>query len=138
MRIADVDAGSRDAQLDQLLRRHRDMFGAGALGEQKQIAWYGFDGGIFPVAPDELPAADGQTTALRTAMEQALSRAAGRPISGIVLLTDGRTAQDTGGELVHRLSQHAAAVFPVPLGATRDVVDIAVAQVGWPATRGRR
>jgi hypothetical protein len=133
MRIADVDAGhaeaiSREQQLARVLREHGDVF----VDDRKHVTWFGFDSGLFQIAPEQLPPADGQTTSLRTAIEQALSRSAGRPISGIVLLTDGRTAQDTGGDLVHRLGQHAAAVFPVPLGATRPVVDLAVAQVDAP------
>lgn len=84
-----------------------------------------------PVVPDLGPAA-GERTALRTAIEQALQRVAGRPISGIVLLTDGRSPESTGADVVRRLAQHGVGVYAVPLGADTAPLDFAIADIEAP------
>ncbi len=80
----------------------------------------------------ELGPASGMTTALRTAIDQALQRVAGRPISGIVLLTDGRSPEATGADVVRRLAQQGVGVYSVPLGADTAPLDFAIADIESP------
>lgn len=75
---------------------------------------------------------DGQSTLLRTAIEQALQRGAGRPIAGVVVMSDGRTPQATGGDLVRRLRQQAVPVFAVPLGSENTKPRVVIASVDAP------
>ncbi|MEE9212672.1 MAG: hypothetical protein V3U29_08470 [Phycisphaeraceae bacterium] len=131
---------SRDAALRAGLAYHGDVFGPDQLGKQRQVIWLGFDGTSYPLgAADDptssvpfLPDPSGQATALRTAIEQALQRAIGRPVSGIVLFTDGRSPESTGADLIRRLQQQAVAVFPVPMGSASARLDLAVTDVHYP------
>lgn len=132
------EALSRDTQLRQAIAAQQAVFGdADGLAQQRQINWLGFGGQVQPIGSAaqaaQWPTADKQTTHLRTAIEQALQTASGRPISGIVLFTDGRSPQTTGSELVRRLQQQAVSVFPVPLGAQQLPLDLMLSQVDAPA-----
>ncbi len=137
---ADATTGkpmSRDAQLRQALQQQAAVFDKKTgLGQQRHITWLGFDRQTPPITDAQnvqlWPSPDAQATQLRTAMEQALRRAAGQPISGIVLFTDGRSPQTTGAELIKRLQQQAVPVFTVPLGAEEMPLDLAVSAVDHP------
>lgn len=136
MRIRDMpDAGepiSRDAALRRALQDHADLFTADRLGRDREIAWLGFDDAVYNIEPGTPPDADGRGTALRTAIEQALRRAGGRPVAGVVLLTDGRSPQTTGADVLRMLNQQAAPVFVVPFGSPTAALDLSVAQVDAP------
>lgn len=138
MRIRDMRAGddakplSRDEALRSVLRDNAELFGPEQLGRDRQIGWYGFDDAIYGLDPEAMPDADGRGTALRTAIEQALGRAAGHPVSGVVLLTDGRSPQSTGADLLRRLNKQAAPVFAVPLGSSEAAIDLSITQVDAP------
>ena len=141
-----VSAGSpitRDESLRRALGSHAGLFAADKLGKDRRIIWLGFDGltrEIEPPAatsPDtggamKLPEPVGSTTAIRSAIEHALQRATGRPVSGIVLFTDGRTPQATGADLVARLKQQRIGVYPVPLGSPRTPLNLVVSRVESP------
>ena len=127
------EAVSRDAALQGQLQQQATVFDGQHLGEGRRLHWLGFAGDTFAVDdPLQLPKAAGARTSLRSAIENALQAATGRPISGIVLFTDGRSPQATGGDLVRRLQQQAVSVFPVPLGATVAPLDLAIAQIDAP------
>ncbi|MCC7191379.1 MAG: hypothetical protein IT444_01240 [Phycisphaeraceae bacterium] len=127
---------SREEALRQALTRHADLFGDQKLGKDRRIVWLGFNSNTFEInplaAPTTQPDDQRQTTALRTAIEQALQRAAGQPVSGLIVMSDGRSPQSTGGTLVRRLQQQAVNVFAVPLGANQTPLDLAVGQVDAP------
>lgn len=153
--IADMgdDLGrlSRDQALRLALKSSPDLFSAHKLGgAHRRILWLGFDNETFELtdpiveatatndqsprrqASINLPQPDGATTAIRTALEQALQRAAGRPIAGVILFTDGRSPEATGADLVRRLNQQGVSVFPVALGAKEMSPDLAVGRVDYP------
>lgn len=131
---------SRDAQLRRAIRRQLAVFEGGdetpGLEQQRHLDWLGFGAQVRSIGParelDAWPEADEPATHIRTAIEQALRRAAGQPISGIVLFSDGRSPQATDAELVHRLQQRAVPVFAVPLGADPMPLDLAVGTVDHP------
>ena len=79
-----------------------------------------------------LPDAVGQSTAIRLAIEQALHRAVGQPVSGIILFTDGRSPQTIGADTIARLKQQRIGVYAVPLGAKKTPMNIIVARVDAP------
>jgi len=127
---------SRDEALLAALRDQSEVFGDQRLGKDRKIHTLGFGGRTFELAPPwgglEVKPAEDPATAVRTAIEQALQEAAGHPISGIVLMTDGQSPQSTGSELVHRLEQHAVSVFAVPVGSQTLPLDLAVSRVDAP------
>ena len=135
--VADVaDGGAEPITRDEQARRIMTA-GAPLLEEhdarpQRDVKWFGFDQGIYRVDHADLPDAGGQGTALRTAIDQTLRRAAGHPISAILLMTDGRSPQSTGDDLVRRLARQSAAVYPMPLGPAEASPDVSIAQVEAP------
>jgi len=132
MEVEDMpaDAGalrSRDAAL-------REIAGPGtpfaAAGDEHRVVWQGFADGLVPLAPEgagvRLGSADGDRTSLARAIEESLARNAGRPVSCIVLMTDGRTIDPPSRALVRRLQAEGIAVSAVALGASAAMGDAAV------------
>jgi hypothetical protein len=131
------DAVSRDAKLRTALAGQAEVFGEEGLGKGRHIEWLGFGRSVYPVAaptvtPDLGPP-DGRATLIRTSIEQALRLPSGKPVSGIVLMSDGQTPQDTGQDLAQRLQQQGVAVFTVPIGAAEPPLDLAISQADGPS-----
>ncbi|CAM9900368.1 unnamed protein product, partial [Laminaria digitata] len=130
---------SRDAALRAALKTQGEVFGPEQLGRDRQVTWLGFGDTTFDLsAPldepgvDALPEPTADATALRGALEEALRRGAGRPISGIVVMSDGRSPEATGASLLDRLALQSVRVFTVPLGAERLPLDLMIARVDPP------
>ena len=128
---------SRDESLRASLLSHSRVFEDVDFLRDRRLVWLGFDEATYSIQPPwaeqkSWPSADGQFTLLRTALEQTLRRAVGKPIAGIVLLTDGRSAQSTGAGLVRKLNQRGARIFAVPLGGRITPLDLAVGRVDAP------
>ncbi len=116
------------------------------LDKDRMLVWMGFAGGAFdlitrPSGPDvggatgaiaALETPIGDRTLLDDALNQAIQRAAARPIAGIVLMTDGRTTAPPSRATLRRLQSVAAKVFVVPLGSTESAGDLAIAKVDAP------
>ena len=153
--IPDVDAEAggdarrtRDAQLQSVIAEHESVWRT--LDERRKLVWLGFHAGAFGlddaadptkdaagVGADEfvvpgLGEASGRRTQLRTALEQALQRAAARPVSGIVVLSDGRTEEPPDQSFLRRLAADRVPVFTVPLGSPEAIGDVAVRRVEAP------
>ncbi len=134
------DPVSRDRALLTAIKEQAQWFEPDKIGRDHQLKWFGFDELVYPIDPPYDDSGDGRgtgapagrSTALRAAIEQSLVRAAGRPVSGIVLFTDGRSHQNTGADLVRRLKQQGVSVFPVPLGGSLDAVDLSLSRVDAP------
>ncbi|MCE9589995.1 MAG: hypothetical protein K8S99_05670 [Planctomycetes bacterium] len=135
---------SRADALDAALRQNAVIFTPGSTAKDRRVLWLGFDTGTYELdspaagtltdggATTRPAAPQGQATMIRTAIDQALQRAAGHPIAGIVMMTDGRGPQATDGDFVRHLRQQAVNVFTVPLGAPGAAVDLAIAEVEAP------
>jgi len=150
MSIADAGTGNsritRDAEVRTIIDENRSMWEA--LAEERQVRWLGFHTGAFnldPPRPSESPEnadttgppvdigeATGARTNLNAAIEQALQRAAARPISGVVVLSDGRTTDPPSRALLRRLQAEAIPVFVTPLGSPEPLGDLAIRRVDAP------
>ena len=106
------------------------------LAEKYELRFYGFADTLqpFPVDPAnaEWPAVDEAAagavgTHLGTAVGQVLEEAGGRPLAGVLVLSDGQT---TGGSSVAETAKEAAAakapVFATPVGSQVRLRDVAV------------
>lgn len=140
MTLGDVETGdartTRDAQAAEALRAASPAFRA--LEEKRRVLYLGFDSGVF-----DLPVADGvptlsepagRRTAIGQSLDQALRRVAGRPVAGIVLLSDGRSSDTVGRPVLHQLETRQIPVFGVPLGSADPPADYAVARVEAPTS----
>ena len=138
---------SRDNQLRTMLGAHRDTWTT--LDEERHVVWMGFHYGAFnlddtPLTDDDAATLDesaipvhldiprGQRTSVSSALEQALQRSAARPVSGIVLFSDGRTIEPPTRAVIRRLQADAVPVFVVPLGAAESIGDLAIRRVEAP------
>lgn len=144
---------SRDAALRDALARQLEVFDDKHLGEGRRILWLGYDREAYPIDPPtasgpagneggEPPAAEidnlappqVQATNLRTALDQALQSAAGRAISGIVLIGDGQSPQPTGEAFTDKLARLDVPIFAVPLGSDQQRLDLAIERVDLPGS----
>lgn len=127
---------SRDQQLRDALENSRDALRR--LSTEKRVLWLGFDTGVFetdsPVeqAAAALPEPQGRATAIGASLESALQRVAARPISGVVLLSDGRSADQPDRALLRSLESQKIPVLCVPLGSAEPVADFAIRSVRAP------
>ncbi|MBI1304418.1 MAG: hypothetical protein GC172_11630 [Phycisphaera sp.] len=152
--IEDGAAGrSRDAEMRGILANAEETLAT--IARDKDIDFAGFAGGVFSLGADagadadapladgaaqrprsmvpEIGEANGDRTDLDGALRQALARAAGRPVSGILLLSDGRSATPVSTETFRTLERDAIPVFAVPLGSGARVGDAAIISVAAPS-----
>jgi len=149
--VADAPGGpgggrqAREAQLREALRDAQPTMDA--LARERNLLWLGFDSGAYPLGasgaaahgvpapPSEpdLEAPTGRRTAIGRAIEQALLQVAARPVSGIVILSDGRSADQVPRPVLRRLEAEQIPVFAVPLGSAGAVPDYAVARAEAPS-----
>jgi hypothetical protein len=148
MRIADVDVSSgprqsREDQLREALRTSGDVWSR--LSSTRTVLWMGFDAGSFelkansaprvgdmPISPVVLDAPVGRRTDLAQAIEQALARAAARPVSGIVIFSDGKLTDELPRPLLRRLADEKIGLFVVPMGSSEPMSDLVVRSATGP------
>lgn len=144
MNVADVrgEAGpvSRETQLREAIAAAWPEWEK--AGRERHILWMGFDAGAYELAtgaggaagPPELGAAEGRRTSLDRAIEQALRRVTARPVAGVVVVSDGRSADEPGKAVLRRLQSEQIPVFSVPLGSATPPTDVALRRVEAPRT----
>lgn len=107
------------------------------LARDRTVVWLGFDAGAYDlgegVGSIDLGEPDGLRTALGSAVDQALSRAAARPLSAVVVLTDGRSVDDVSRQAMRRLQSERVPVHTVALGSSEPVGDVGVRRVDAPS-----
>jgi hypothetical protein len=139
--ITDVAAGgspaiSRQTQLDEALALARTTFVQ--LGAERTLVWLGFDSGAYDLALDRatglptLGEPKGRRTDLASAIDGALRRAAARPIAGVVLVSDGRSAAPVPKSLLRRLEAEKVPVFTVALGSAEALADVGLRRIEAP------
>lgn len=132
---------TRNESLRRALVSQSAVFGDRGLGAgARRMVWLGFGGRVHELPPltDESAwgtarvRADAPATALRTAVEQALRVAPGRPLAGVILFSDGRSPQPTGADLVRQVARRGTRVYVVPLGPAEPGVDLVLERVEAP------
>ncbi|MDX2131128.1 MAG: hypothetical protein SFY69_03635 [Planctomycetota bacterium] len=136
MTVADVErAGrrvAREAQMRESLDAARPVLER--IAERRGVLYLGFDAGAYDLAgaPGEIPEPAGTRTLLGQSLEQALRRVASRPVAGVVLVSDGRSADAVSRGTLRQLEARGTPVFVLPLGSAQDLADLAVAGVEAP------
>lgn len=150
MGIADASEGivgtrrmTRDEQLRGALQRAWPDLSQ--MMDERTVVWLGFDGGIYDLQGsttgerteglrtmiDPGPAV-GRRTAIGASLDQTLARAAARPVSGVVILSDGRSADEPSRHAMRRLQAERIPVVTVPLGSNEPLADLAVSRSEAP------
>jgi hypothetical protein len=149
MTIADAPVGgapakariTREQQLRESLTSAERTFQS--LSADRVLVWLGFDASAYDLpikagtALPDLAEPTGRRTDIARAIEGALRRGAARPISGVVLFSDGRASggastEDLPRALLRRLEAEKIPVFAVPLGSPVGVADLAVRRASAP------
>jgi hypothetical protein len=142
MTFQDTESGdaviSREDALRRALSEQLGVFGEDALGEGRNIVWFGYDREAYPIDAlndiEQLNDPSVQATNLRTAIDQALQAAAGRTVSGVVVFGDGQSPQPTGQAYADKLARQEVPVFTVPLGSAVPRLDLAIERVDSPVS----
>lgn len=130
---------TREAQMERILRETSEQWRA--LSEEREVVWLGFDRDAYDLSSVEEAIArmiegeaDGRRTRLGAAIDGALERAAARPLSAVVILSDGRSSDAIRRESIRRLRADRVPVHTVALGSDEPVGDFAIARVDAPST----
>lgn len=152
MSIKDAPGGvARDDQAAAVLGSAEPALAR--IARTKDIEYVGFAGGVFTLQRDAsksmrpssgeatdtisverpvLGASSGERTDLDIALRQALSRAAGRPVSGVLLLSDGRSASPVSADALEAFERDSIPVHAVALGSATRLGDAAIVGVAVP------
>lgn len=126
---------SRDRQLRDVLE---DVDTWNEIEQHHHVHWMGFQAASWVLDQDPgtgslLPGMPGgRSTDISRALEQALKHVSGRPIGGIIILSDGRTSRAPDANLLRQLSSRAVPVFCVPLGSPGPLGDLAIRRIHAP------
>ncbi|MFO0830894.1 MAG: hypothetical protein U0637_03515 [Phycisphaerales bacterium] len=141
MQVVDApgpDGGPRTTREEQLKAALAAASPALAtLRKDRELLTLGFDQGTFdlpgaPASAPDLGAPQGARTALGTALQQSLQRTAGRPASGIVILSDGRSFDQPSRATLQELADRNVPVFVYPLGSPAPLADVAITRIDAP------
>ncbi len=132
---------TRERQLERAIESASPMWSA--LAKDRTVVWLGFDAGAYDLASPSTAATDapplpalgepkGLRTSLGAALDQALARAAARPLAGVVVLSDGRSIDEPSRQALRRLESERVPVISVALGSETPVGDLAVRRVDAP------
>lgn len=128
------DRRTREAQVRDVLGAHMEQIDA--LSEDREVVWLGFDSGAYDLERGadglELGEPVGRRTSLGAAIDQALARAAARPLSAVVVISDGRSVDEISRNAVRRLTSERVPVHALALGSAESAGDIAVRRVDAP------
>lgn len=133
-------AATRDAEVREAIRAAWPTLSA--LARERNVLFVGFDQRAFDlrVLKDtsgvamgvDLGEATGRRTRIGQSLDQTLRRVAAKPVAGIVLLSDGRSADRPGRSTLRQLEARQIPVFAVPLGGRAALADFAIRRVDAP------
>ena len=133
----DLDARqTRESQLRAAIDKSWPIWNE--ISENRVLVWLGFDAGVYELnqsasdQPLELGDPEGRRTNLAAALDQALRRAAARPVSAVVILSDGRSIAEPSRSAIRQLQAERIPVHVVPLGSTGAMGDLAIASAQGP------
>lgn len=145
-RAGSAERVSRDQQLRGILSANAAMIAG--LARERNVLIEGFDAGAYDLAPGTSPGTSpgtagdgsvdpgepkGRATAIGRALDQVSRRVAGRAVSGIVLISDGKTPDPPSRDTLKQLEARQIPVFAVPLGSADRATDYAVVGVESPS-----
>ncbi|HEX7380047.1 MAG TPA: hypothetical protein VF278_23200 [Pirellulales bacterium] len=125
------DPGRRATRGEQLQRLLADKSAwLTRLEQDFDVRRYAFDSRLTPLGDVKQLSFDGDASAVVGALKSLAERYQGRPVAGVLLLTDGN-ATDLDPDVRWR---DFPAVYPVAFGAAADLADVSVAKVSVSQT----
>lgn len=126
----------REQQLRSMLGTGEESWGA--LVDEKRVVWMGFGERSRVLGEGAAPGVEalGDPDALGSdidlAIRDALRQSAARPVSAIVLVSDGRATRMVDPDLLTALADRQVPIISVPLGGEDPVRDLGIARVEHP------
>ena len=120
-------------QLNTMLEESTEQWDE--LSTRKHVEWIGFGDHITPISIDQIQAlqiAQGSSTNIGLAIKESLALARARPISSIVLISDGRSFDEIDRELINSLKRRQIPIFSVPLGNDKPIADVEFLRIDSP------
>jgi hypothetical protein len=149
MTVADAPRSDSDRTTTTLQTRNEQLQQALAaawpalreMATQREVILLGFDDRTREITPPTDGSAPttalGEPTGARTllgqGLEAALKRASTRPLAGVIILSDGRSADTPSRGLLAQLEARQTPVFVAPLGSAIPLSDVAIARIEAPA-----
>lgn len=140
MTVPDVPgASTRTTREDQLSRTLAAAWPKWSeVSKSRRVLWLGFDATAYPLAqqagsPPTLAEPVGRRTLLGQSLDEALRAVVARPVSGIVVLSDGRSFDRTSRSTLQRLAAERIPIYTVALGSETTPPDIAIASIDAPS-----
>ncbi len=149
MTVADAPRSDSDRTTTTLQTRNEQLQQALAaawpalreMATQREVILLGFDDRTREITPPTDGSAPttalGEPTGARTllgqGLEAALKRASTRPLAGVIILSDGRSADTPSRGLLAQLEARQTPVFVAPLGSAIPLPDVAIARIEAPA-----
>jgi len=135
--LVDGDRVTRDRQLQSIIEEAPGVWRD--IDERSELRWIGFGSGAYPLDADgsdlpDLGEPDGWRTDLGSSIRQVLDGASSRPVSGVVVVSDGRTPFPPNRSLVKRMQQESIPVFTIPIGSSEPMRDASLVDVTAPGT----
>ncbi|MEM0982386.1 MAG: vWA domain-containing protein [Planctomycetota bacterium] len=128
--------GTRESELQSALTTAAPTLDT--LNSDKRLSWIGFDATTYDLASTQTGAPTlldpaGRRTSINAALDGALRKVAAKPVSGVVLFSDGRAAEPPSRRILNRLQAEQVPVFVVPLGSPEPRTDWSVRAVRAPS-----
>lgn len=127
---------SREEQLQEILGASRPVLVS--IDANKRVVWLGFDSSVYELdgrlleEPGLLGVPEGRSTAIGASMEAALQRVAARPLSAIVLFSDGQSVDAVSRAVRRSLERQRVPVYAVALGSADPISDMSIRRVVAP------
>ncbi|MCK4872534.1 MAG: hypothetical protein KAS72_07395 [Phycisphaerales bacterium] len=125
---------SRDDELHRMLYEQTDIWYR--IQRYHHITWLGFHDGAFELAgPSDVPAlqpADGLRTDLASALTHALRRATAQPVSGIIVVSDGKMRTPLPRHIIRQLQTEAIQVHTIALGSDTPIGEFTIDRIEAP------
>ena len=134
---------SRDDQIRELIDRNPTVWSD--IADRSDVRWIGFSSGIFDLDTGEttddeggvletpiLDEPEGWMTDIPLSIRQAVESNSNRPVSAIILASDGRSMQVPGRSLYRLLRQESIPVLTLNLGSGEPILDVSVGDIRHP------
>ena len=134
---------SRDHVLKTVLNENVSVFNTNS--PQRNTSLFGFASNLYPlpnvykqtIQPNasltvSLDTPDGHETRLMQSIQQIVKIINNQPIAGIVVISDGRSADSISSQLITQLRERGISIYPIPLGSTQPPLDLAFGRVVTP------
>ena len=103
------------------------------IEKDHKVEWVSVTGSANVVLKkEELPPATGNRTLLASAINQTLQRNLGRPLSAVVVISDGRSQDAVGATTLRQIQTLGVPVFTIPLGDPNGINDQGIISVEAP------